>query len=118
MVEDIVPVYDRAKNQIYDDFQRMKRQGNKFLISRKSEKKYALKHFKFKFLNFYDEIYIQKKYSTFEKEFRNSLDSYYSDISTISTDEDIMKIMAISMQIMKHFNITNIYFDRDKFAIR
>lgn len=104
----VIPLYERAKNQIYDEYQRLKRQSSLFLTSHNSQKKYAKVHFRTKFFNFYMEIYIQDSYIKLPEEWRKILDYYFNDVSRIKKDYDVQTIMAICSEVMKTLNITNI----------
>lgn len=118
MAEEVIfGLAERTKHQIYDDFHRMKRQSAIILTSSKSERKYAIKWFRRKFYNFYIDIYTQSKYKTLPKEWRDVLDNFFNDVNTIKTDNDVEQITAISGEIMKVLNLTNISFTKNDFAV-
>jgi len=109
----VMPLYDRVKNQIYDDFQRLSRQES-IVFSAKGRSNYvrALKHYRIKYNRFVTNIFSTNLYKKIKEQDREILENYRANANLIKTREQITTITMLCASIIRDMNITKISFDR------
>lgn len=114
MENNAIPLYDRVKNQIYDDFQRLKRQQTIVLTVRSKRKRVlALKEFRSKYLRFYYEIFSLTTYDLIPKQYKDVLEKFTEDVRLINSIGTVNEVVMFSTIAIRELNITKITFDRD-----
>lgn len=114
MENNTIPLYDRVKNQIYDDYQRVKRQQTIVLTVRSKRKRVlALKEFRSKYLRFFYEIFALTTYDFLPVEVKKTLEEFTEDIRTINSIGNVNKAVMFCTFAVRDLNITKITFDRD-----
>lgn len=109
-----IPLYDRVKNQIYDDFQRVKRQQTIVLTVRSKRKRIlALKEFRSKYLRFFYEIYSLTSYDLLPPEVKKGLMRLANNIKVINSVGTVNEAVLFSTLAVRELSITKITFDRD-----
>lgn len=109
-----IPLYDRVKNQIYDDFQRVKRQQTVVLTVRSKRKKIlALKEFRSKYLRFFYEIYALTTFDLLPIEIKKGLKNLANDVRVINSIGKVNETVLFSTAAIRELNITKITFERD-----
>jgi hypothetical protein len=109
-----IPLYDRVKNQIYDEFQRLKRQQTLVLTARSKRKKIlALKNFKSKYLRFFYEIFALTNFDTLPKVVKDRLVWLGDNIEYVTTIGKVNEVVLFSTLAIRELNITKITYDRD-----
>ncbi len=112
MENNTIPLYDRVKNQIYDEFQRLKRQQTIVLTSRSNRKKVlALKEFRSKYLRFFYEIYALTSFDFLPKIVKKKLIYLADNIENINTKSKINEVVLYSTLAVRELKITKITFD-------
>jgi uncharacterized hydantoinase/oxoprolinase family protein len=108
----IIPLYDRVKNQVYDDFQRLKRQQTVLLTVRSKRKKIlALKEFRSKFLRFFYEIYSLTDFDKLDINVKKVLIKFANNILLIKNIGDINNIVLHCTISIRLLGITKISYD-------
>lgn len=114
MENNTIPLYDRVKNQIYDDFQRLKRQQTIVLTVRSKRKKVlALKEFRSKYLRFFYEIYALTSFDFLPKQIKNKLIYLADNINKVNTLGKVQEVVLYSTFAVRELKITKITFDVD-----
>jgi len=109
-----IPLYDRVKNQIYDDYQRVKRQQTIVLTVRSRRKKIlALKEFRSKYLRFFYEIYALTSFDLLPVEIKKGLMKLANDVRIINSVGKVNEAVLYSTAAIRELNITKITFERD-----
>jgi len=114
----ILPLYDRAKNDIYDDFQRLKRQRTIILtLKNKNKKMRALRYFRERYENFFWDLMENRAFDFLDEIIRNNL-MYFAEKEENITLNNTIEVMLNCAQAIKDLNITNITFvkNEDSFA--
>lgn len=117
--EIVISLTDEAKNLIFRRYKSLTTQGAIYLTAtNRSKKKYALQHYRRKFLLFYDSVIYQKKYTQFPDKYRKVLDNHYKTYSQeIKCEEDVFNLNGIAAGLIRHYAVANIGWDKDDSAI-
>lgn len=111
---DIIPLYDRVKNQIYDEYQRIKRQSTVVSRARSKRKKvFALKNFRAKYKRFFFEIYALESFEKLPRNLKNGLLYFVEDMKRINSETKVDEVMLLSALTIREMKINKITFDRD-----
>lgn len=109
-----IPLYDRVKNQVYDEYQRLKRQHTIVFNARSKRKKVlSLKMFRAKYLKFFYEIYSLSSYDFLSKEVKAGLEKYGNNVELINNLDKIGECVMFSTIAIRELKITKIHFDKD-----
>lgn len=109
-----IPLYDRVKNQIYDEFQRVKRQQTIVLTVRSKRKRIlALKEFRSKYLRFFMEIYSLTTFDFLPVIVKEPLIEFANDIKRINTLSKVNEVVLFSSMAIRNLGITKITYDID-----
>lgn len=107
----LIPLYDRVKHQIYDDFERVIRQQTIYLNARsKRKRQMALRFFRSKFVRFYNNIYSTDMYQFIKKPMKVILVDYMKDMATIKNSYDVNTISTVCAAVIRDMKITKISF--------
>lgn len=112
-----MPLYERTKHQIYDDFERLKRQSSLCLNCKPKQLKFSIKHYRERYHNFFIEIFTQSKYKQIEQEYRDVLEKYFNNINNIKDINDVLTLTALCAGVLRDFGINEIGFNKDEFGI-
>lgn len=111
---DLIPLYDRVKNQIYDEYQRIKRQSTMVEKARSNRKKiFALKNFRAKYKRFFYEIYALSLFEHLPKNLKNGLMHFASETRRIKNEKDVDEVLFLSTLALRELQINKITFERD-----
>jgi len=109
-----VPLYDRVKNQVYDDYQRVKRQQTIVLTVRSKRKRIlALKEFRSKFLRFFFEIYSLTTFDFLNKEIKDKLLDFANEIKQINKLDKVNEVVLYSTLAIRTLGITKISYENN-----
>lgn len=115
MESNTIPLYDRVKNQIYDEYQRLKRQQTIVLTVRSKRKRVlALKEFRSKYLRFFYEIYALTTFDFLPKIVKKRLIYFANDIKVINSLDKVGEVVMFSTLAIRELKITKITFDIDE----
>ena len=109
-----IPLYDRVKNQVYDDYERLKRQQTMILTARSKRKRVlALKSFRSKYFRLFFEIYHLSNYDLLPKVIKNNLEYFAEDIKRINSMSKVYYVMLFCADVIKELKISKITYERD-----
>lgn len=107
-----IPLYDRVKNQVYDDYERLKRQQTIVLTVRSKRKRIlALKEFRSKFLRFFMEIYSLTTFDLLDKKIKTALLHLANDITKINSLSKVNETLLWCTLAIRYLGITKINID-------
>lgn len=111
---DTIPLYQRVKEQIYEDFERLKRQQSVVLEARSKRKRVlALRVFRTKFLRFFFEIYALTTFDLLPKVIKHNLQHFAEDTKRIKSVDTVYDVILNSTIAMRELKLTKITFDKD-----
>ena len=110
-----IPLYDRVKNQIYDEFQRLKRQQTIVLTIRSNRKKVmSLKLFQSKFLRFFYELHSLHGFEAKLDEYtKDKLIDFAIKINSINSIKKVNEVTMLSSGAIRQLDITKISMERN-----
>lgn len=109
-----IPLYDRVKNQVYDEYQRLKRQQTIVLTVRSKRKRVlALNNFRSKYLRFYYEIFSLSNYDLLPSQYKKPLMYYANDTRKINNLDKVNEVVMYATVVVRELGITKITFERD-----
>lgn len=114
--ENIVnPIYDRVKHQIYDDYERLSRQSALLLnIKGRTLRINALRHFRRKFLNFFNNFWLTDVYATLPRRFRAKLEMFAENERLIKTKKQVRDITFTCGSCLRYIGIAKITYTKTK----
>ncbi len=110
----VSPLYDRVKHQIFDDYERLNRQ-EALVLGAKSKVKYinALRHYRAKFVKFFNNIWVTDLYPTINIKLREKLEDFRVNEMKIKTKEQVRDITLSCGTIIRDLKIAKITFTKN-----
>lgn len=110
----VIPLYDRVKHQIYDDYERLIRQESMILRAKsKRNRSMALNYFRVKYCRFFNNIYSLTSYNKLDKQLKDNLEYTNNNLKKIDTVKKVSKITNMCSRVIRSLDITKIGFDVD-----
>lgn len=112
-IHGVMPLYDRVKHQIYDDYQRLLRQES-IVLSAKGRSNYlrAVKHYRIKYSRFVANVFSTDTYVKLSPKFREELEIYRADMDLIKTRRQVTELTMLCSSIVRAMKITKISYDK------
>lgn len=108
----VIPLFDRVKHQIYDDFERLVRQESMILRAKsKRNKLMALTYFRVKYCRLFKNIYSLESYNQLPENFRDYLEETNNNLDKINTIKKVNRVTLVCSKVIRKLNITKIGYD-------
>jgi len=118
LINTVSPLYDRVKHLILDDYERLNRQEAE-VLGAKTKFRYnnALRHYRSKFVKFFNNIWVTDLYPTINIKLREKLEDYRVNEMKIKRKAQVRDITLTCGTIIRDLKIAKITFTKNTDSI-